>query len=109
MYLKVIGLWRSVDDVPNYITDWDSIMAKARPGFTVLVDLTKMKTPSDDVKEIHQKVQKQALTKGMKKVAEVVGSGMGRLTAGRMAKESGMISVQKVFDDFEKAEAWLDE
>jgi hypothetical protein len=107
--LKVKGFWRSVDVVPNYEKDWSAVIAQAKkPGFNVLSDLTEMKSPPQNVEELHAKAQKKVVAAGVHKIAEVTASALVDMSVQHIGKRSGMIQMTSNFSDEASAQAWLD-
>ena len=107
IYLKLQGFWRSKAEVPNYFSDWQQATQEVTPGFTILTDAREMKTPTQEVAELHMHTQAMLVAAGLGKTAELVPAGVIEQAAlKRYAKESGM---QKgSFEDQAEAEAWLD-
>ena len=101
------GYWKSSSVVPHYMDDGKKALQKISEGFTCLVDVTIMKTPPDDVSDLHIKMQSLFVKAGLKKTAEVFSSSVMKLLTNRLAKESGMF--KQIFDNWEDAEKWLDE
>ena len=107
IYFKLQGFWKSVADVPNYLSDWQRATQEVTPGFTILADVREMKTPLPEVAELHRDAQAMVVAAGLLKTAELIPPGVIEQTAlKRYAKESGM--VKGSFEDRTEAEAWLD-
>jgi hypothetical protein len=107
---KVKGFWQSVDIVPSMEADWESTLGRARkPGFNILADLTTMKSPPQDVKELHAKVQGRIIEAGVYKLAVVIDSPLTNLSVTSIGKKSGMNQLTTNFSDEKSAQAWLDE
>lgn len=106
-YLTLLGYWKSRADVPRYIDDWKDAVNELSRGFTVLSDTRRMKTPPQDVVQLHAQAQKALIAAGLSKTAELVGSdAIARLAVDRFSRESGMY--KGTFDSWEEANAWLD-
>lgn len=106
IYLTIKGFWKSVDIVPDYEKDGLKATKKMKKGFTVLTDLTEMKTPPGHVVDIHISLQKKMVENGLAKTAEIIPSSVLKLSVNRMSEESGML--KRIFDDRKEAEEWLD-
>ena len=48
IYFNCMGDWTSRAVAPDFLTDWQSVMANCRPGWTLLGDLTKVGQFSED-------------------------------------------------------------
>lgn len=108
LYLTISGFWESNSVVPNFFIDFRKAVSKLSPDYTILADVTQMKTPPADVATLHTKVQQMAIFKGLKKTAEVVNGNMiTKMAINRYSRQSGMN--KKIFHDRKKAETWLDE
>jgi hypothetical protein len=108
LYLTLIGFWKSRSAVPNYLEDLKKASNELSPGYTVLTDVTQLKTPPQDVVPLHLGAQKLVMADGSKKTAEVVGHDVtANMAFDRFSKESGMC--KGTFDNKQEAEAWLDE
>ncbi len=84
-------------------------IAKCRPGFTVLADLSRYKPGTAEVQAIHAEAVKLAAEGGVSRVARYVGeSPLGGMQVNRIAKsEGGYLSAN--FHTLAEAEAFLDE
>lgn len=107
IYLVFSGYWKSSAIVPNYVPDAKKALQMISKGFTCLADVTKMKTPPDEIADLHIKMQSAYLQAGLSKTAEIVSSSVIKLLTNRLSQESGML--KKVFDNWKDAELWLDE
>jgi hypothetical protein len=107
LYLKIIGFWSDPSLVPNYLADIKKAAQALTIGFTVLTDLTEMKTAPQEVGELHARAQKILVNFGLKKTAEIV---PGSVILKMQVKKFGKISeIQKEqFHSAEEAEAWLE-
>lgn len=110
VYLKIIGFWKDPDAVPNYIQDWEKILAQVKQGYTILTDATEMVAPSEEVvQQKHVPAQQAVMRAGVSKIAEVVARPITKLSVQHMARESGMAAYKQEFNDAVEAEKWLDE
>ena len=106
---KVKGFWRSVGAVSNMEKDWDSVLARAKkPGFNILADLTEMKPPPQDVKDLHAQVQGKIVEAGVHKLAVVIGSALVDMSVKSIGRKSGISQLTTNFADPASAQAWLD-
>lgn len=108
MYLTLIGYWKSRSVVPNYVADLQKATQELSRGYTILTDVTQMKTPPQEIAALHTEAQKVVMAAGLKKTAELVGQDViAKMAIDQFSKQSGM---QKgTFANKEEAEAWLDE
>jgi hypothetical protein len=107
IYFTIQGFWKDPADVPNYLSDWERAIEEVRPGFTILTDARKMKTPTRQVAKLHERVQAMLVKAGLRKTAEVVPEGaVEQMSLNRYAQESGMNKGS--FENQKEAEAWLD-
>ena len=107
---KIKGFWRSVDAVPSMERNWNSVLAQAKkPGFHILADLTEMKSPPQDVKDLHAKVQGEIIEAGVHKLAVVIGSALVDMSVKSIGRKSGINQLTTNFADTASAQAWLDE
>ena len=87
--------------------EYKKAIEKCRPGFTVLVDVSKYKPGTPEVQKIHAEASKMDAEAGVSKVARVVGkTPLGGMQLNRIAKTVGK-SPAKNFATFEEAEAFL--
>ena len=108
IYWKIKGFWPSVDAVPNFDSDWEKATVGIPKGFTILGDLTEMKTFPPDVAKLNQSKQKELMELGCRKVAQVNTDALAVMQINRVARGSGMSSIIRAFDNAEEAKAWLD-
>jgi hypothetical protein len=107
IYFTIQGFWKDLSDVPNYLSDWERAIKEVTPGFTVLTDARKMKTPTPQVAKLHERAQEMLLKAGLRKTAELIpASVVEQMSLNRYATESGM--ERKSFENPKQAEAWLD-
>ena len=107
-YLGVYGFCKKVDDIPNFLNDIRKASDQLSEGFTLLTDVTGMKTHPPEVSDLHVESQKVWLEGGLLKTAELMPpSAVDRFAHERRAKSSGMLF--KGFESAKEAEAWLDE
>jgi hypothetical protein len=97
-----------VDDIPNFLNDIRQASDQLSEGFTLLTDVTEMKTHPPEVSDLHVESQKIWLEGGLLKTAELMPpSEVDRFAHERRAKASGMPC--RAFESAEEAETWLDE
>ena len=107
-YLGIFGYCKSTDAVPNLLNDVEKAASQLGNGFTLLTDVSQMKTHPQDVSALHIESQKIWVKNGLAKTAEVLpNSAVDRMALGHRSRTSGMTA--KGFEDIQKAEAWLDE
>lgn len=107
IYLTILGFWRALDLVPNYISDIAKATQSVSKGFTILTDLTQMKPPPQEVGGIHMKAQKALVDAGLSKTAELLpADAIAQMAVDRYSRESGM--EKGSFSSREEAEKWLD-
>jgi hypothetical protein len=106
LYYTVKGYWEDVSLVPENRNDLAKASAKLTEGFDILSDLTDMKPPPTEVAELHMKMQKMLIEKGLSKTAEVMDHAVLKIALQRYARESKM-DVQ-AFGSVGEAEVWLD-
>ncbi len=108
LYLKISGYWKECSEVPHYIEDLKRATKGLNRGYTILSDVTLMKTPGKEIVGLHTEAQKVVMFGGLKKTAELVSRDtIAKMAVNRFSQESGM---QKgTFASKSEAEAWLDE
>lgn len=107
LYLTIKGFWKNRSVVPNYVSDLQKATTELSNGYTVITDITEIKTPPPEIVQLHTEAQRVALSAGLKKTAEVVGQDIiAQMTLKRSAQDSGM--TRNVFGSKEEAERWLD-
>lgn len=109
LFITMKGFWENAGVVPNYLTDVDPALDKLSHGFTNLVDVTQLKNPPKDVRDLFESIQKKFISRGMSKNAEVVSSAFVEVNLDEVASHSGMSAVLRQFKSMAEALAWLDE
>lgn len=105
MYITIKGFWR---EKGNYLEDLEEACKAMSPGFKIHVDLTTMKTPRQDVGEVHIEAQKLLMNYGLIKTAEVHGpDALARMAINKYSDNTGMY--KQIFSSNEGAKKWLDE
>ena len=105
LYLKIIGFWRSREEVDHYISDLEKAVVCLKPSFTLLTDLSEMVTHPVEVHEVHLEAQALLLRKGLTHTAEVYTSSFVQFQAGNLSRKSNMPLRQ--FVHLEEAESFL--
>lgn len=105
-YLRILGFWRSKEEVSGYLPDLEKALSEIQPGFTLLTDLSEMKTHPAEVQELHLQAQALLLRKGLRQTAEVYASSFVQFQTSAISKKSTMPSRQ--FESHEAAEGYLD-
>ena len=108
VYYTYKGFWESPAVVPDYFEDHKRSVGRTTPGFSGIVDLKDMKTPPQDVMELHMKVQNYSLQHGMKRSAHIIDAALVELASGRFVKETDSKEVTRSFASRLEAEDWLD-
>jgi len=103
------GFWDSMDVAPDFFRDWDKVMKSIKEGFTVLADLSEVKTWPEDVYEVNMKVQKRLMEKGCKKVAVIIQSVIVKFQIKQATELAGMLGIIRMSEDTEDARTWLEE
>jgi hypothetical protein len=109
LFITMWGFWESVGVVPNLRTDMALALDKLRPGYTVLVDTTQLKTPPRDVMDAMNRVQQDMVAKGVSKNAEVVSSAFVEVNLEEVASRSEFGKVMRQFKSMVEALEWLNE
>ena len=107
IYLKIIGFWRNMEVVKDYLPDWEKTLNLSKHGFTLLTDASEMKTHPTSVKELHLQAQNMIIKAGVSKVAEVLKDDIAEMQLNAVARETQF--PKKNFYSREEAELWLDE
>ncbi len=105
-YITIVGFWRSPQDVEDYVRHLDQVLLQLQPGFTLLTDLTEMKTHPQVINPIHLAAQQLLLDRGLTQTAEVVSSSIVQFQTESLSKQSAMPLRQYVSP--QEAEAYLD-
>jgi hypothetical protein len=106
-YLTFYGFCRSPEEIPDFLKDVKMAGMRLKKGFTLLTDATEMKTPPEEVSELHEKSQEIWIRYGLSKTAEIIPqSAVVRMTLNRLSKTTGM--KKQEFDNKQAAESWLD-
>ncbi len=106
-FITIIGFWRSPEEVSEYLKDLDRALLQLQPGFTLLTDLSQMKTHPQTLKPVHLQAQQLLLSRGLTQTAEVVSSSIVQFQTESLSKQSSMPLRQ--FNSLEEATAYLDE
>jgi hypothetical protein len=105
---KVKGYWSSAKNVPNMEKDWDDVISKAiKPGFNILADLSDMKTPPEDVNNLHTKVQQKIIKNGVHKIATITSSSLLKVVVSNIGTKSGVNQLSASFPDMKSGQEWL--
>lgn len=106
-YLKIIGFWKNIETVPDYLNDWKKATALLAKGFTLVTDATEMKTHPQQMKIVHEQAQAIIIKAGVKKVAEIVKDDVSEMQLNSVAKTTHF--PKRNFNTIEEADKWLDE
>ncbi len=107
-YLTIRNYWKSIDLVPNYITDWKKAILLAVPNFTLLADARDAQTHPPSVMSLHNEAQQIIVDAGLMQVAEVLPESDFLKFQSELLSESSRMPCSK-FDDIELAEKWLED
>ena len=106
LYFAIIGFWKEPMQVPEYVHDMEKATKLLSKGFTVLSDLTQMKTPAQEIGPLHVKVQQLLVKAGLSKTAELQSeSALTKMNVDKVSKTSGM--AKGTFTSIMNAEIWL--
>ncbi len=108
IYFHCFGRWSSRSVAPDFLKDWQKVMAQCKPGWSILGDLRKVEELSDDAQQWHVEVQQAILDRGVRKVAQVAPFEVAG-TVRKFSQESGLQKVLWAFMDIASAELWLDD
>lgn len=109
MIVQPKGFWRSVQVVPNYLHDIDTIYKRfLRKDFMVILDISEMLTHPQEVQEkIHQVASRRLLEERPKQVVIVLPQDdISLMQAKFMSRNLGI--ELKGFATFEEANSFLD-
>jgi hypothetical protein len=110
IYVTLFGFWESPEQLASAEAAWGKMLAATEPGFTVLVDVRKMVTPTPEVLEHFKKTQERVKRAGISRRAEVMSeSVIAKMATQKVSERSGIDVLSKQFTDPAEAEAWLDE
>ena len=107
-YLTFSGFCSKPSDMPNFLDDVKKATQGLTRAFTLLTDVTKLKTPPKDVGELHIKSQEIWIQSGLSKTAEILPeTTIEKLAVDRYSRITGM--KKEWFTNKTEAEAWHDE
>ncbi len=107
IYFKIKpGDW-TIDQCPNFESDFDKIIAKTKPNWTLFGDTRNKGNFTPEVEELHQKVQGGMLQKGCKRVAQWT-TPMAMVEINEFSAKSGLLEIMKGFNTEIAAEVYLD-
>jgi hypothetical protein len=107
IYLVLEG-FHDMEEAVRMREAYREAIAKCRPGFTVLADVSNYKPGAGDVQSVHAEAVKIAEDAGISRVARLVGEKpLGGMQIERIARSKGHYLAQH-FTDAEEAEAFLD-
>lgn len=109
IYIDLYGFWGGRSNVPEYLDDCKKAASCVQPGFTILVDMTQIKTVSNEAALLHAEVQRIFIQAGLSQAAEVYRPQdpivCHQLTC--IKQSTGVYNQVKVFTDRITAENWL--
>jgi hypothetical protein len=106
LYYTIKGFWPNAAAVPNNYDDFIRTLMRLTSGFDCVADVHDMKTPPEDVAQLHMSTQKLCVEKGISRTAEVFDQAMINLVMERYSRESKLNI--KAFGSVLEAEVWLD-
>ncbi|QCR24008.1 hypothetical protein [Pontibacter sp. SGAir0037] len=108
IYLKIIGFWKNLEAVPEYLEDLGKALALVKPNFTVLTDLQKMITHPQELNSLHEKAHRLVSEAGALHVAHVVPEDkIANLQTNSILDASGL--KVKNFTSTQEADKWLNQ
>lgn len=107
LYITIRGIWKDAD-ARSYAEHVKQLISQARPGFAILMDMTKAAPQMPWIQDVSVELQGVALKAGLKKIAEVFDGQV--ITEDQRAKTAAKSGItRKTFNNFPDARAWLDE
>ena len=106
IYFKIIGFWKNVNEVPNFISDVEKAVNMVTPGFSIISDLRVAKPPAEETRKLHVKTSEIMVNNKINKIAEIVDSSILKMAVSRTTVKD---LKRKSFLSLEEAEKWLDE
>jgi len=94
----------TMDEVEPYHTEYKAQLAKTKPGFTGLTDLSKGKLFTQEVAVALSPLGELSVEKGLKRWAYYTGSGISKMQMQRMFGD-----IVKSFPELDQALEYLDE
>jgi uncharacterized protein (DUF2236 family) len=109
VYLTIKGFWKDREAVADYLEDVRrATHDETGDRYTILTDVREMKTPPQEVAQLHIEAQKVCVDGGLWKTAELLEKNIAaQMTLKRYSDTSGM--QKRSFGNKTEAEAWLDE
>ncbi len=106
VFLSISGIWSKEAQVPNWLTDIQTVIDMAGPRFTLVNDLTNMGPTM--IPKLLVAAQEIIMGGGVRKACEIHRSEtLAKMAVKRVADNSGI--AKREFDNMEEAEAWMDE
>ncbi len=101
------GFWENPDVVKNLMDDCKKGLDQMSSGFTLLVDVTPLGTPSNDINALFAKLQILTMGYNPGRIAEIIDTMIIKVNVDEAHEISGVKTKQ--FDSRDKAIRWLDE
>ena len=92
----------SMEEVPQYIKDFEAVLGKVKPGFTGLTDLSEGKLFTQEVAVALAPLGELSMKKGLTKWAYFTGSAVSKMQMKRMFGD-----IVESFEELAEAEAYL--
>jgi hypothetical protein len=107
IFLTVVGVWTSPDQVPNYNSDMELAVKEVESGFSVLTTLAEDKPTKFGMTSLKKKNQQIMMDAGMAQAAVYLPGKqvLQKMTLNVVSKLTGMNV--KVFSDRDEAIKWL--
>jgi len=110
MYFTPLDVWKSPEDVPDYLTDIKKCANMLKQGFCVLSDITHAVVPSPEVSALLLESQEILKKMGQKKAAIFNKSMILDIHLDNIYEQVDQDQLaMRIFDSTEEAEKWLDE
>ncbi|PRY15015.1 hypothetical protein CLV24_103254 [Pontibacter ummariensis] len=107
LYLTIKGFWKSMDAVPELLSDVRKALQLVNPAFTLLADYGAMITHPQRLNKLHVEVQRQIKEAGLARAATIVPTDrIATLQLDEIISQSQTPFSR--FDSYEEADAWLD-
>lgn len=108
VYYSILGFWKSAENIPDFLNDWDKVLQRVSPGFTLLVDLRTMITHPQQLNSLHEESQRKVKATGVSKVANVMPT--DKIANLQIAAISSRTDLPiRNFETEMEAEQWLDQ
>ncbi|MDX5419276.1 MAG: hypothetical protein LPK09_08660 [Hymenobacteraceae bacterium] len=108
IYYSILGFWKSTENIPDFLNDWNKTLAAVSPGFTLLIDMRTMITHPQQLNSLHEESQRKVKAMGVSKVANVMPT--DKIANLQVAAISSRTDLPiRNFETTMEAEHWLDQ